>query len=314
MSPLHIPESRFDVLSDVLDTLRFRGSFFFRSSLAAPWGLALEPIGSPRFHIVFSGQCHVGSEETDTVVVKPGEIIMDPVGGAHWIADEPGRTLTSSARAEESCELGTPLFQEGVITNRIMCGVAHFEKDSSHPILSSLPRFLHFKESVADAAIWKTVDTIEEEISRTKTHAGRIVDRLAEVLFLQLMNHYAINSTDPVGFLGVLNNKRIYHALSLIHQEPEYNWTIESLGSRVGMSRATLVRHFQDSLGMSPMSYLVSWRLTKAYSLIKYTTKPMNNIAESVGYASGSTLIKAFVRRFGYTPMELRSGLVETGN
>jgi hypothetical protein len=38
----------FSVLNDVIDTLRVRGSIFFHSDLAAPWGMALPPMTMPR--------------------------------------------------------------------------------------------------------------------------------------------------------------------------------------------------------------------------------------------------------------------------
>ena len=62
-------DPEFDVIGDVLDTLRFRGSIFFRSELAAPWGMSLEPTGVPRFHVALSGNCFVGSDDNDAVRV-----------------------------------------------------------------------------------------------------------------------------------------------------------------------------------------------------------------------------------------------------
>ena len=103
----------FDVLGDILETLRFRGSIFFRSDLAAPWGMSLPGMGSPRFHIVLSGECFVGSDTRDAVKAEEADIIMLPNGDSHWIADKPGRELIPSARAGEACELDNPLFQKG---------------------------------------------------------------------------------------------------------------------------------------------------------------------------------------------------------
>ena len=109
------PEPQFDVLGDVLETLRFRGSLFFSSELAAPWGISLSEMGIPRFHIVLSGECFVGSGDREVVKAGGADIVMLPNGSSHWIADKPGRQLVSSARAGEACELGSPLFQQGAI-------------------------------------------------------------------------------------------------------------------------------------------------------------------------------------------------------
>ncbi|MDX2427885.1 MAG: AraC family transcriptional regulator [Xanthomonadales bacterium] len=298
----------FDVLGDVLETLRFRGSIFFRSELAAPWGMSLEEETFPRFHIAMSGDCFVGASDENGVRVRQCEVVMLPGGNSHWIADKPGRELVPSERAGKACELGNPLFQHGEITNRLICGLVRFEQTSSHPILDSLPEILHFQGLSPTTPIWQTVNLIDAEMQRTKGRGNSIIDRLTEVLFIQLLNHHINESKAPVGFLAALGDRRIHRALTLIHAQPEYDWSLSSLGERVGMSRATLVRHFQDAVGVAPMKYIMNWRILKAYSLIKYTSTPMEQIADSVGFASARTLGRAFQRLYDCTPSELRRG------
>ncbi len=295
-----------DVLTDVLETLRFKGSVFFRSDLAAPWGIELPPEGLPRFHIALSGECYVGTNATDTMMVNAQEIVMLANGGAHWIADQPGRELISSQRAGDACELGAPLFQQGDITNMILCGLVHFDQASPHPIFSSLPEIVHFSEMQNVDSVWSTIALIESEIQRTGQHSGPIIDRLTEVLFLRLLDEYSQENSQFAGFIGALRDRRLYRALSLIHGKPEYPWTLAVLGDKVGMSRATLVRHFQDAIGLAPMTYIANWRLMKAYSLVKYTSSKLDEIADSVGFATAQSLSRAFARFYGMTPQELR--------
>ena len=259
-------EAEFNVVGDVLETLRFKGSIFFRSDLAAPWGMSLDEVDIPRFHIAMSGSFYVGSDNAAPVNVHHMEIVMLPSGRSHWIADQPGRTLISSLRAGEACELGSPLFQHGKITQRLMCGMVHYDKASSHPILDSLPQVLHFRELTSADPIWMTVKLIESEMHRARGKSDTIVDRLTEVLFLQLLNRYIHKNKELTGFLAALRDKRIRKALTLIHLDPNFNWSITNLGERVGMSRATLVRHFQSSVGLAPMAYILNWRMMKAYN------------------------------------------------
>jgi AraC-like DNA-binding protein len=287
--------------------LRFKGSIFFRSDLAAPWGMSLDKVDIPRFHIAMSGSCFVGSDNAEPVNFHHMEIVMLPSGSSHWIADQPGRQLISSLQAGEACELGNPLFQQGKITQSLMCGMVHYDKASSHPIIDSLPQVLHFQGLVSEDPIWKTVIIIESEMQRTRGKGGTIVDRLTEVLFLQLLNRYVHKNKEVTGFLAALRDKRIHKALTLIHLDPNFNWSIASLGERVGMSRATLVRHFQSSVGLAPMAYILNWRMMKAYNLIKYSNANLDHIAEHVGFASARTLSKAFQRQYSVTPSELRS-------
>ena len=300
------PALPFDVLGDILETLRFRGSLFFHSDLAAPWGMSLSETGIPRFHIVLAGECFVGSGNHGAVKAKGADIVMLPNGSSHWIADQPGRKLVPSSTAGEACELGNPLFQTGKITNRLMCGLVHYDQGASHPILDALPEMMHFSMLESAGPIWSVVNLIDAEMQRNQNRFSRIVDRLTEVLFLQLLNHYVQEHDSTTGFLAALRDRRVYRALSLIHQEPDFHWTLASLGERVGMSRATLVRRFQDVIGVPPMAYIADWRIMKAHSLVKYSATPFEHIADATGFASARTLSRAFQRHYGCTPNELR--------
>jgi AraC-like DNA-binding protein len=301
----------FDVLGDILETLRFRGSLFFRSDLAAPWGMSLPETGIPRFHIVLSGECFVGSDDHDVVKAEGADIIMLPNGTSHWIADKPGRELVPSAQAGKACELGNPLFQQGTITNRLMCGLVHYDQGASHPILDAFPEMMHFSMLEPGGPIWSVVNLIDAEMQSNQNRSSRITDRLTEVLFLQLLNHYVHESDGTTGFLAALRDRRVYRALSLIHQEPEFNWTLTLLGERVGMSRATLVRRFQDVVGVAPMAYIADWRIMKAHNMVKYSATQFEHIADATGFASARTLSRAFQRHYGCTPSELRRSTSE---
>ena len=301
-----LKEGETDVLGDVLQTLSLRGTMFFHSDLAAPWGMSLSKTDVPRFHIALSGKCFVASDSQNVHEVNPGEIIMLPTGNSHWIADQPGRKLVSSEQAGKACELDNPLFQTGEITNRLMCGLVRFDEESSHPILNSLPEILHFPKLDNNEPIWMIVKLIDAEVQKTRKHSGTVIDRLTEVLFLKLLGHYVEDNDTADGFFSALRDRRVHQALMLIHQDPAFNWTLSILGEKVGMSRATLVRRFQESMDESPMAYILNWRIMKAYNAIKYTNRSFDNIAESVGFASSRTLSKAFQRHYHCTPHELR--------
>lgn len=296
----------FDLLGDVLETLRFKGSIFFRSELAAPWGMSLANSGIPRFHIALKGDFFLSVENNESINVQATDIAMLPNGSTHWVADKPGRELAPIDIAVEACELDNPLFKQGEISHQIMCGLIKFDQDITHPIFSSLPPLLHFPAIEPDSPIWLTVTFIEKELLQAQSLRNPIIDRLTEVLFLQLLNHYISENTATVGFLAALSDRRMHHAFNLIHQHPDFEWSLTSLGEKIGMSKATLVRHFQDTIGVSPMAYITNWRMIKAHNMLKYSNETLDHIAETVGFSSARTLNKAFHRHYGHTPKKLR--------
>jgi AraC-like DNA-binding protein len=301
-----------NVLDDILNTLRFHGSIFFRSELASPWGMSLDKLNSPRFHISLKGDFVVGIENSQKVVaINEMDIVMLPHGDIHWIADKQDSKRISSSVAGKACELGNPRFQQGTITNKVICGLLQFDDKMFHPILNSLPSIMHFSNFYDNDPIWMTVKLLEVETTKTKGNKNLIADRLTEVLFLQLMHKFIEETAELSGFLASLRDPRMHKVLELIHQQPQFSWTLESLGDRVGMSRATLTRQFKLALGMPPMSYISQWRMMKAYNLLKYSNRSAEYIAESVGFTSSRTLNKAFQKQFGFTPKEMRRNLNE---
>ena len=159
-----------------------------------------------------------------------------------------------------------------------------------HPVFSSLPEVVLFDWLAEDSTIWQTARILNSEIERSGSRLGPIVDRLTEVLMLQLIEEYQQHVGEAEGFLGALSDRRVHKALQLIHSELHYDWTLSSLGEKVGMSRTTLVRQFQEEVGEAPMAYLASWRLTKAFNLAKNTALPFDEIAGKVGFSSARTL------------------------
>ncbi|MBL4660470.1 MAG: helix-turn-helix transcriptional regulator [Alcanivoracaceae bacterium] len=92
----------------------------------------------------------------------------------------------------------------------------------------------------------------------------------------------------------------------MIHQNPQFHWSLQQLGKHAGMSRSTLLRQFKTMLGMSPITYIKNWRMMRAYYLLKYSTKSLEQIAELIGFSSARTMNKAFKQHYGLTPNELR--------
>ncbi|NGN99399.1 AraC family transcriptional regulator [Grimontia sp. S25] len=299
-------EETFNYLSDVFETLRFKGSIFFSSDLSAPWGIALEKRAFPRFHIALKGNCFVGLDSNKPFLANEMDVFLLPGGDAHWLADSPDNKKTLSDIAIDACELGKPLFQEGPTTHKLMCGLIMFDAGLSHPVVDALPPVIHIKDIGHDTTIWRLVISIDKEISEHGYRENPIVDKLSEALFLKLLSHYLNETTESFSFIKAVKDKRIHEALMLMHREPGKDWTLEEIGRHVGMSKATLVRHFQDALGMAPIAYLSHWRRLKAYNALKYTNDPIDKIALSLGFTSGRTLSRALVREMGLTPADIR--------
>lgn len=130
-----------------------------------------------------------------------------------------------------------------------------------------------------------------------------ILDRLFELLIIQMLRHLIAQKKIEGGMLAGLADPRLARALEAVHAHPETDLTIESIASIAGMSRARFADHFRATVGATPLDYLTRWRIMLVQQQL-LDGQPMKLIAGQVGYESPSALARAFRRRMDCTPAE----------
>ena len=103
------------------------------------------------------------------------------------------------------------------------------------------------------------------------------------------------------GWLRALVDPQIGRALSLIHEKPEDDWTVESLASKVGMSRSAFAARFAQLVEEPPLRYLTRLRMQKASRLLETSHAGVAEVAKRVG-DDAEAFSKAFKRWIGVAP------------
>src|SRR5262249_7359677 len=110
----------------------------------------------------------------------------------------------------------------------------------------------------------------------------------------------------PTGLLALAGQPRLAPALAAMFQEPARAWTLSELARLSHMSRATLARHFQETLGRSASDLLTDVRMTLAARELRKPSVSTAAVAAAVGYQSEAAFQRAFKRRMGMTPARWR--------
>jgi transcriptional regulator GlxA family with amidase domain len=95
-------------------------------------------------------------------------------------------------------------------------------------------------------------------------------------------------------------------ALLQMRQNIETPLTIDEVSRRVGVSRRSLERRFEKSLGKSPGDCYLSMRLEQAAFLLSRTDQTVAAIAASTGFCDTSHFARVFRRQRGITPAKAR--------
>lgn len=96
-------------------------------------------------------------------------------------------------------------------------------------------------------------------------------------------------------------------------QSLRYRWTAEQMARKCGMSPASFFVRFKELTNSTPNQYLNAARVRKATELLKEDpSRPIAEIADEVGFASGQYFATVFKKLNGLTPSDFVLRLQET--
>jgi len=184
----------------------------------------------------------------------------------------------------------------------MVCASIEFGTGLRHPLARALPEVVLIR--LCDMpSLDMTLQVLFREAG--EQHCGRqaVLDRLVEVVFIQVLRDLMDQQRLQVGLLAGLAEPRLAKAINAMHADPARNWSLDELAATAGMSRARFAARFRDIVGLTPGSYLGEWRLGVAQSLLRQG-KPVQLVSDRVGYGSASALSRAFRAQVGLTPTE----------
>jgi transcriptional regulator GlxA family with amidase domain len=82
-----------------------------------------------------------------------------------------------------------------------------------------------------------------------------MLDRLFEVVLIQVLRQLMERGNARAGVLAGLAHQRLRLALIAMHEQPEQpeqEWSLESLADTAGMSRSVFANTFRDTVGTTP--------------------------------------------------------------
>ena len=300
-----------DVLTDVLNTLELKGWLSSRRELTPPWRYDFAASKDSMFHVLGFGGAYLYVEgEAEPIRVEDGDVVLFPTGHPHSLYDDPTSPLTRLVYLDYNPRRGHHVaYGKGEGPKPLLlCGAFHFAYPHDFPLLHRLPKLIHISgaQVCMDQGFADLVRFIARESASQQPGAQVMLRRLTELLFIQVIRLWIDQQAEAaVGWVGALRDQPLSAALGLIHQSPEYSWTVQELAEAAALSRSAFSARFTELVGEPPMTYLTRWRMLKATRLLKNQVR-VETIAELLGYKSEVAFRKAFKREIGIPPAQYR--------
>lgn len=228
-----------------------------------------------------NGETHIVSE--GTIIFIPGGHLhfLDPVENNHWI-------------------------YRAVVFSQNLLHLSSEELGQSkyiRPFLKSQHRFPAILHSTAVFEVFDKLYTLLKK--KTPFYELYIKACLLEILALWMEQ----SSID-----GVLQNEKIQeenkntvkYVLEHIHTNYNEPLSLSQLSAMANMSKGYFSKVFRSFTGKSPIDYILTFRLSKAASLLRETETKLITIALDTGFNNISYFVRTFQKHFECSPTDYR--------
>ena len=289
-----------DPLTEIITLLQPRTVYAKRISGAGRWGVRYSRFDQPSFAAVLEGRCILAVDGQRSLTLEAGDFVLLPatpgftMSGFEPVRPEqvdPKKMAASTAEVRHGTRGGRP-------DVRLLGGYFSFDSPDHTLLVSLLPALFHVR---GVERLTTLVRLVAEESSERRAGRELVLSRLVEVLLIEALRSTP-NEDTPPGLLRGLSDARLAPALRQMHTQLARSWTVPQLAKTAALSRSTFFERFTRHIGLSPMEYLLAWRMAVAKDLLRRHDLAIDEVAERVGYASASTFSTAFTRHVGTPP------------
>jgi AraC-like DNA-binding protein len=307
-----------DSIAGLLDGPRAREAFLLRSLMAPPWSLRIQDEAPLTLVSMVRGEAWVMPNEGETVRLTAGDTAILRGPDHYTVADDPATAPTIFIQPGQRCTTadGTSLrdtMRMGVRTwgnspagqTVMLTGTYERPSETSQRLIDALPPLLVLRADDWDSPL---IPYLADEITRDDPGQEAVLDRLLDLLLIAVLRAwFARPESEAPGWYRAHGDPIVGPALKLLQNNPADPWTVASLASEIGVSRAALARRFNELVGEPPMTFLTHWRLTLAADLLLEPGATIGSVAQQVGYGSPFALSAAFKRVRGISPAQHRA-------
>ena len=310
-----------DPFGDLLGGPRARGAFALRTIMSAPWCLDVRAESPLTVLAMVEGGAWIVHEGREPVCLEAGDVAVTRAPDHYFVADAPEREPTVVIHPGQECRSpdGVSLQDEMMLGVRtwgndqrgsavMLVGAYESPGDISEGLLRALPPVLSLSREMWESPL---VALLCEEVAKDAPGQAAVLDRLIDLLLIQILRawfdrpdaetpEWYRSQSDPV----------VGRALRILHADPGRAWTLATLASETGVSRAALARRFHEVVGEPPMTFLTRWRLALAADLLCEPDATVGSVADRVGYSSPYALSTAFKRVRGISPSGHRAAVM----
>ncbi|UPR59270.1 AraC family transcriptional regulator [Vibrio sp. ED004] len=264
-----------DLLSQLMEHFSIRTGVFYSGNLCGVSSFNAQQGKEGHLHVLSAGELSLSSAHTEHRVLSQPCIVYLPNSTPHAI--------------------------EGVGEGaEVVCANVEYRSGQMNPLLSALPDVIVIPFEDAPN-LMPVIEVLSYESSQESSGQQYLMDKLSDALMALIFRHLIEQQKIDSGVFSALAHPRLASVVTAIHRLPARHYSIAEMASLAAMSRTQFIEAFKREVGETPGDYVQKWRVSVAQSLL-LQNKPINWVADEVGYNSYSGFSRAFQHVAGVSP------------
>lgn len=300
-----------DILSEFISLLKPVANASSLITIKGEWALKFHSDDYIKFGMVIKGSSWVSLKgikkpvlfhEGDVwLLINPGEIRMGsdlkvkPVNIDEMYKKANGKAIFYGDKKEK-------------LTTVVFGGRIDFDPLVSKLLIEKLPVMIHLKKNEVSPSLKLIFDLFHTEALNPQLGSELIFKNYIHLILVETLRTIKPELIQ-IGSLKGIAHPQLKNVIAVIHEDYKKDWSVEELAHIYGASRSGFAASFKSIVGVSPIEYLLNWRMVKASELLKNSDKLISEVAYSVGYESETAFSTAFSRVVGLSPSKFRNSL-----
>lgn len=158
----------------------------------------------------------------------------------------------------------------------------------------------HWQKEILNLLL--SVFALQNSETDNEIHTIQLLLNLWNILY----EHSQMENTLPVSKSDAHTQAQLQIMLQYIHTNYQHHVALDDIAKSVNLSKSSVFHIFHDYLHISPVSYLIHYRLKCAAKLLKTTETGISAIAQNTGFENTGYFCRKFKALFQMTPSDYR--------
>ncbi len=292
-----------DPLSDAIRVSSARTVLSTGLRATGRWAIAVTIDENFKFNAVTEGTCWITVGDAEPVALKQGDcfFLRGPV--TFVLASDLKADVQSATEVFANAADGFATLNKGTEPRVTCIGGKVLSAEGFEFLSDALPNLITIRGGTraADNTRW-LLDRLISELATNSPGTEIMCEQIMQMIFVEMIRMSLEEGLVEAGWLSALADPRISPAVRLLHLDPKRDWRLPELASACNLSRSQFASRFTDTVGMSPIAYLVNWRMFLARKALQDPKATLARVASEAGYQSEAAFGAAFKRAFGTSP------------